>query len=236
LRVRHVTRITLEGSELNGPLIPSELLQFTQLQQLELTGIKGASNSTLDGLHALTNLGFLTIGNNDALVGTLPSELATLPYLQELMIAENAHLRGAIPSEFGSMGALMNLQLFRNALGGTVPSELGKLGMLMRLYLFQNRLHGLVPTELLNLKNLRECRLFVSDALDTAARTHAHCRSDQRVTRVTSTSIGTRVRPSLKTCRTRAGRATLRSSSRAPPRQTRSRNCEKKHSERRAHV
>lgn len=60
------------------------------------------------------------------LVGTLPPELALLPYLRMLVLDEN-QLSGTIPSEFGKLVDLTTLWLQYNSLSGSIPAELGKL-------------------------------------------------------------------------------------------------------------
>jgi len=85
-------------------------------------------------------------GNN--LVGTIPSDLAKLSYLDDLDLSYNA-LVGTIPSDLAKLSYLDDLDLRFNALVGTVPSSIFSLPSLRYLDLAYNSLTGTIPNEVL---------------------------------------------------------------------------------------
>ncbi|KEH38576.1 putative protein kinase RLK-Pelle-DLSV family [Medicago truncatula] len=91
------------------------------------------------------------------LSGTLPRELARLPYLQEIDLTRN-YLNGTIPPQWGSMH-LVNISLLGNRLTGPIPKELGKIITLKSLVLEFNQLSGQLPPELGNLHRLERLLL-----------------------------------------------------------------------------
>ncbi|KAL3932157.1 MAG: hypothetical protein SGBAC_010982 [Bacillariaceae sp.] len=78
------------------------------------------------------------------LVGTLPTELAKLPYLKTLGFASNKFV-GTIPPEYGDLSHLIYLSVSGNALTGNLPTELSKLTKLESLRVHWNQLEGTVP-------------------------------------------------------------------------------------------
>ncbi|KAM5586352.1 putative leucine-rich repeat receptor-like serine/threonine-protein kinase [Rosa sericea] len=85
------------------------------------------------------------------LVGTLPPELARLPYLQIIDLSRN-YLSGTIPREWGSL-PLVNISLAGNRLTGSIPIELGNISTLQSLDITSNYFTGL-PLELGNLTSI----------------------------------------------------------------------------------
>jgi|GEM_PF-4080348 len=94
----------------------------------------------------------INLGNNN-LVGVIPVELGSLPYLRFLYLHMN-RLSGSIPAELGDLVNLLWLYLFGNRLSGSIPPELGRLVNLQYLLLMENNLTGPIPAELGNLVNL----------------------------------------------------------------------------------
>jgi Leucine-rich repeat (LRR) protein len=93
--------------------------------------------------------------SQNALVGTIPTELGNLTKLTNLDLDNNS-LTGVIPSELGNLTKLVSLGLGANSLTGTIPATLGKLVELTYyLSLFDNSLTGSIPSALGNLTNLR---------------------------------------------------------------------------------
>ena len=90
-------------------------------------------------------------GNN--LNGTIPPELGSLTYIQELWFTLN-QLSGSIPPELGSLTNLTSLQLSSNQLSGSIPPEIGSLTNLEALFLDNNQLSGPLPVSMTNLVNL----------------------------------------------------------------------------------
>ena len=81
------------------------------------------------------------------LTGTIPSELGSLTYLQDLSLGDN-RLTGPIPEELGDLGDLRDLYLDGNQLSGAIPDWLSDLYQLQYLYLNGNQLSGCVPDAL----------------------------------------------------------------------------------------
>lgn len=90
---------------------------------------------------------------SNALTGSIPARLATLPNLNLLSLCSN-QLSGPIPPELGSAVSLRFLVLHANQLTGTIPAELGNLSNLVTLSLTSNRLTGSVPAALGNLTEM----------------------------------------------------------------------------------
>ncbi|XP_024200202.1 probable LRR receptor-like serine/threonine-protein kinase At1g53420 [Rosa chinensis] len=97
------------------------------------------------------------------LAGTLPPELARLPYLQIIIYNHDSfffvlfffsdlsrnYLSGAIPRKWGSL-PLVNISLAGNRLTGSIPIEIGNISTLQSLEITSNNFSGL-PLELGNL-------------------------------------------------------------------------------------
>lgn len=99
-------------------------------------------------------------GNN--LVGDLPAEIGSLPYLTDLNLAAN-RLSGALPSELSSLVALKTLDLHSNQLSGSLPAALSNLIALRTLDLHYNQLSGPLPAALGDLANLVKLDLSLND-------------------------------------------------------------------------
>ncbi len=99
--------------------------------------------------------------SSNNLVGTIPSSISTLTYLQSLNLRANT-LTGNIPTSLGGLTSLQSLDLAINKLTGTIPPELGNLTNLQVLTLFYNQLQGPIPPELGNLKSLQHLELLLN--------------------------------------------------------------------------
>ncbi|MCP4220554.1 MAG: S8 family serine peptidase [bacterium] len=119
--------------------------------------------------------------------GTLPAELANLPFLESLILGyntligpfpmaitghphaaaplvhltrlelENNQLTGPLPAEIGNLTALRILQVAGNLLDGPLPVQLGSLVDLEELLAAGNQFSGTIPMEL---ANLSKCRIL----------------------------------------------------------------------------
>ncbi|PPS02462.1 hypothetical protein GOBAR_AA18203 [Gossypium barbadense] len=92
------------------------------------------------------------------LAGTLPLNLTSLPFLQEIDLTRN-YLSGTIPSEWGSATRLVSISLLGNRLTGSIPRELANLKNLTSLVLENNRLSGTLPAALGNLPKIERLHL-----------------------------------------------------------------------------
>ncbi|XVF18538.1 hypothetical protein REPUB_Repub11eG0030900 [Reevesia pubescens] len=107
------------------------------------------------------------------LSGTLPPEMATLSFLQEIDLTRN-YLNGTIPPEWSSMKLLKKISLLGNRLTGSIPEELANLSNLTELVLEHNNFSGNLPRALWNLYNIEIMYLnsnnFTGELPDTFAR------------------------------------------------------------------
>jgi hypothetical protein len=92
---------------------------------------------------------------NNALEGTIPTQLGLLQSFRTLDLSSNTNITGTIPSELAGMSNLNSLRLSELSLTGVIPSELGALDRLDSLSLSRNQLTGDLPVDLFSLKELR---------------------------------------------------------------------------------
>ncbi|KAB2006266.1 hypothetical protein ES319_D11G332400v1 [Gossypium barbadense] len=92
------------------------------------------------------------------LSGTLPPNLASLSYLQQIDLTRN-YLSGPIPPEWGSSTRLVRISLLGNRLTGSIPVELTNLRNLTFLILDNNGLSGTLPEALGNLSKIERLHL-----------------------------------------------------------------------------
>ena len=118
-----VTDLDLRLNNLTG-MIPTELGNLTNLENLNLTGNK--------------------------LSGAIPTELGNLTNLEDLNLSFN-QLSGALPASLGKLTNLKKLWLVNNQLSGAIPTELGNLTNLEVLILNNNQLSGALPQSLTGL-------------------------------------------------------------------------------------
>ena len=155
------------------PLKSTPSVAIAQVPQIERDALVALYNST-DGANWTDNTGWLgeagtecswfgvTCSNgsvrslsisNNALTGTIPSELGNLTNLTGLYLNNNS-LSGTIPVELGNLTNLIDLRLYYNSLSGSIPVELGNLTNLNTLYLMHNSFSGSIPTSFGNLTKL----------------------------------------------------------------------------------
>ncbi|XLT05533.1 hypothetical protein HN51_044282 [Arachis hypogaea] len=84
--------------------------------------------------------------------GTLPPQLARLPYLQEIDLTFN-YLNGTIPKQWSSLN-LVNISLYGNRVTGSIPKELGNITTLKRFRLGDNQFSGSIPNFIQNWKSV----------------------------------------------------------------------------------
>ncbi|KAL1075168.1 hypothetical protein V6Z11_D11G341700 [Gossypium hirsutum] len=92
-----------------------------------------------------------------SLLGTLPPNLTSLPFLQKIDLTRN-YLSGPIPPEWGST-RLVSISLLGNRLTGSIPGELANLRNLTSLILDNNDLFGTLPAALGNLSKIERLHL-----------------------------------------------------------------------------
>ncbi|MDR7130069.1 PKD repeat protein [Algoriphagus sp. 4150] len=116
------------------------------------------SPQNVNGWHGITvdaagHVIGLNLSNNN-LVGTVPSSISGLSYLETLNLGRN-HLTGPIPASLGNFPLLIQLNLNDNQFTGMIPSGLGSLGRLLFLDISYNpQLDSTIPPQLGNLSKL----------------------------------------------------------------------------------
>jgi len=88
--------------------------------------------------------------------------------VRHLMLADN-NLVGTLPSELSHLKWLNSLDFESNRLGGSIPSEVGLLTNLEFLALNNNKLQGEIPKTLANLKRTEQILLQLNDLSGTVA-------------------------------------------------------------------
>ncbi|KAA3472312.1 putative leucine-rich repeat receptor-like serine/threonine-protein kinase [Gossypium australe] len=91
------------------------------------------------------------------LLGTLPPNLTSLPFLQKIDLTRN-YLSGPIPPEWGST-RLVSISLLGNRLTGSIPGELANLRNLTSLHISSNKFTGEIPEVFARLTSLKEFRI-----------------------------------------------------------------------------
>ncbi len=128
-----------------GGVIPTEIGQLTNLEQLDL-GVNLFTGTIPGSLGNLVNLTYLDISfmSQDygftvfgTLTGTLPSSLGNLTALKYLNIS-GQDLYGNLPESFGNLQNIETLYLGTNRLSGPIPSGYGRLPKLKLLDLHYN--------------------------------------------------------------------------------------------------
>eukprot|EP00542_Grammatophora_oceanica_P013591 CAMPEP_0194045344 /NCGR_PEP_ID=MMETSP0009_2-20130614/16703_1 /TAXON_ID=210454 /ORGANISM="Grammatophora oceanica, Strain CCMP 410" /LENGTH=892 /DNA_ID=CAMNT_0038690183 /DNA_START=186 /DNA_END=2864 /DNA_ORIENTATION=+ len=95
-------------------------------------------------LSFMTDLAFLSVGNND-IQGTIPTFLGDMTQLTRLWIQGNS-LTGTIPGDvFAKLSNLIYFNCGRNQLVGTIPVELGQISTLLNCEVDRNQLTGKIP-------------------------------------------------------------------------------------------
>eukprot|EP01018_Ginkgo_biloba_P002708 Gb_06896 [translate_table: standard] len=105
-------------------------------------GLEGEFPSGLQYCRSMTNLDL----SNNALSGTIPSELCKwVPYLVTLDLSQN-RLTGPIPPEIYNCSYLNIIRLNDNQLSGEIPWQITRLDRLKELNVADNKLSGVIPS------------------------------------------------------------------------------------------
>lgn len=124
------------------------VLEFLNLNNSGFSGI-----FPWKSLKNLTNLAFLSLGDNPFDESPFPEEVLGLDMLYWLYLT-NSSLTGNIPDGIGNLTRLQNLELSDNLLWGSIPDGIGHLRNLWQLELYNNSLAGRFPFGLRNLTKL----------------------------------------------------------------------------------
>jgi hypothetical protein len=89
------------------------------------------------------------------ITGSIPTEIAYLTDLQELILYNNTII-GSIPSTIGNLANLNILDLGKNKMTGTLPESFFSLTALKRAFLSDNRFKGSLSSSIGNLTQLEQ--------------------------------------------------------------------------------
>lgn len=130
---------------------------LSTLSRLEFLNLNNSGFSGIfpwKSLENMTNLGFLSLGDNFFdVTSPFPMEAIKLEKLYWLYLA-NCSIRGQIPEGIGNLTLLENLELSDNELSGEIPRGIARLGRLQQLELYDNFLTGKLPLGFGNLTSL----------------------------------------------------------------------------------
>uniref|UniRef100_A0A7N0T234 Protein kinase domain-containing protein n=1 Tax=Kalanchoe fedtschenkoi TaxID=63787 RepID=A0A7N0T234_KALFE len=124
-------------------------MQFLEVLDLRLCGIRGVIPSSLGNLTALSRL-YLS---DNTLTGSIPLSMGQLSGLKFLDVSHNM-LTGSIPPSFSALGNLSLLDMSVNFLSGSIPPQISSLWNLQVLNLSSNSFSSSIPSHLGDLRNL----------------------------------------------------------------------------------
>lgn len=130
-----------------------ELSSLSNLKFLNLNCSGVSGRFPWKSLENLTNLEFLSLGDNLFERSSFPLEVLKLDKLYWLYLT-NMSLEGQIPEGIGNLTQLGNLELSDNYMYGEIPAGIGKLSKLRQLELYDNRFSGKFPKGFGNLTSL----------------------------------------------------------------------------------
>ena len=150
----NISQVFLDHNQLTGSLPPHVFASWPNLDRLRLghNCFEGNIPSTLFTSQAL--LRELDLSGNEALTGSIPSQVGALGDTLRTLGLANMQLEGTLPLEFYDLTKLAVLDLQNNTLSGTVGTEIGQLNKIHELYVQNNWLEGQLPSELGNLANI----------------------------------------------------------------------------------
>lgn len=130
--------------------------EFNQTRAIELAGqqIRGTLPTEIALVPYLQSL---TLNWNE-LYGTLPSELASMKHLLNIELHYN-FFTGQVPPQWYTAQALQRINYAGNYLSGTIPTEIGLLSTMKGFFSFENSIGGSLPTEVGQMKFLSFTRM-----------------------------------------------------------------------------
>eukprot|EP00797_Seminavis_robusta_P007783 Sro153_g069810.3 (484) ;mRNA; f:90234-91774 len=130
--------------------------------------MKSTSVCSWHGVECFERHVFAVDLDSNNLVGYLPSQLSTLPYLKRLLLGNNS-LHDSIPLEYQELGNVTELDLSRNRLTGTIaPYWFTSMPRLRDLGLGNNQFSGkFIPEEIGRATKLEYLRLEGNDMTGT---------------------------------------------------------------------
>lgn len=108
------------------------------------------------------------LGGRNAIVGTIPTELAGMTALENIFLDSNTGITGTFPTFFSSMPNIERVFLNNTQVNGTLPVELYSQTTLQELHLQFSQVGGdgaTISTLIGNLTNLRNLNLEVRESI-----------------------------------------------------------------------
>ncbi|KAK9286139.1 hypothetical protein L1049_014521 [Liquidambar formosana] len=152
--LRNCTR--LQYLDLGRNSFTGEVPDLSSLSQLKFLNLNTSGFSgpfPWKSLENLTQLEFLSLGDNPFHTSSFPTEVLKLTNLNWLYLT-NCSLTGQIPADIGNLTELGNLELSENQLSGELPTSIAKLQKLYQLELYNNNFTGKLPVGFGNLTGL----------------------------------------------------------------------------------
>ncbi|KAL9415412.1 hypothetical protein AB3S75_043660 [Citrus x aurantiifolia] len=146
----------LQVLDLGNNSFSGEVPDLSMLHELSFLNLNSSGFSgkfPWKSLENLTNLEFLSLGDNPFDQSPFPMEVLKLEKLYWLYLT-NCSVTGQIPEGIGNLTQLQNLELSDNELSGEIPAGIVKLNKLWQLELYNNSLNGKLPVGFSNLTNL----------------------------------------------------------------------------------
>ncbi|KAI3716147.1 hypothetical protein L6452_23273 [Arctium lappa] len=147
----HLQHLDLGCNHFSGEFPEISSLTHLQFLNLNLSGFSGKFPYKL--LQNLTNLTYLSLGDNPFEITPFPSQILNLEKLQPLYLS-NSNIQGTILEEIGNLEKLQSLELSDNYLVGEIPPAITELINLQELELYDNELTRSFPVGFGNLVNL----------------------------------------------------------------------------------
>ncbi|KAJ4755002.1 Leucine-rich repeat protein kinase family protein [Rhynchospora pubera] len=152
-----VTRLSLSGLGLTGPIPESTIGKLTKLELLDLSN-NSITSLSLDIWELGSSLKFLNLSFN-SITGSLSNNIGNFGALERLDLSHNRFTE-EIPASLGSITSLSLLNLGHNRFNGSFPDAILGCKTLVFIDLSDNLLEGSVPNDLGNaLKSLKVLNL-----------------------------------------------------------------------------
>lgn len=175
-RLVQLQRLDLSRNLLNGTIAPGLFTGCTNLLYWNVSSNE-LNGSLPNELGSCINLHIVDVGNN-SLKGEIPSLIAQLQFLEELIMADNNGFNGSFPDTLVSnCQNLRRLDIAWNSFSGPLPPKLGNCSNLEMLIMQGNLFTGSIPNDFGKLKKLRILALGTNNLTGTLPQGLSNCTS-----------------------------------------------------------
>ncbi|RHN72808.1 putative protein kinase RLK-Pelle-LRR-XI-1 family [Medicago truncatula] len=136
--------------------LPKSLGKNSKLKSVDVS-VNNFNGSIPPSICQATQLSYFSVSYNMQLGGNIPSQIWSMPQLQNFS-AYSCGILGNLPS-FESCKSISTIRLGRNNLSGTIPKSVSKCQALMIIELSDNNLTGQIPEELADIPILESVDL-----------------------------------------------------------------------------